>query len=353
LLPCAAGLPDTAATRLLEQQALEYEGADIAASTRVEYAAHWKYWLRFCLLFGLLQFCYAPCERVVVWYATWLSRSCNPRVVATYLSGLKHHLQAAGLVPAAVWAGWAHLPRVLKGIKRLRGTPVSRKLAITPAMLGAMARAVAMTPDNLCVWCAMLVCFYAFLRKSHVCVGGSTLLVPHLLLQRQHVVIDLAAYAIIVTVRFTKTAQYNAGARTIVIQGVRGGLLDPVRWLARYFAMVPAPPDSPCFVARDAQGQLRPLQYAALVGRLKAWLAAAGYDPAAFSGHSLRRGGATAAFQAGVDPLFIRLQGGWSSDAWLLYVGMSPVQKRQVTLRMQQAFLRMPGLGATPAVRGG
>jgi hypothetical protein len=339
-------LPDGPAVRLLEQRALEFEGADVAASTKVEYQAHWKYWLRFCLLFGLLQFCYEPCERVVVWYATWLSRSCNPRVVATYLSGLKYHLQAVGLVPAAVWAGWVHLPRVLKGIKRLCGTPVQRKLAITPVMLAAMARAVPATAEHLCVWCAILVCFYAFLRKSHVCLGGSTVLVPHLLLRRQDVVIDPATYSVVVTVRFTKTAQYNMGAHTIVVRGVRGGVLDPVYWLRRYFALVPAPPGGPCFVVPAASGELRPLQYARLVGTLKEWLAAAGHDPASFSGHSLRRGGATAAFQAGVDPLFIRLQGGWSSDAWLLYIGLSAVQKSAVSVRMQEAFLRIPGLRA-------
>jgi hypothetical protein len=345
VLGCCAGLPDTPATRLLEQRAVEFEGADIAASTRVEYQSHWKYWLRFCLVFGLSQYCFQPCERVVVWFAVWLSRSCNPRVVSTYLSGLRYHFQAAGLLTAAEWAGWLHLPGVLKGMKRVLGTPVSRKLAITPAMLAGMARVVPMTAEGMCLWCAMLLCFYAFLRKSHVCVQGSTLLVPHLLLQRQHVVIDPAAYAIIVTVHFSKTAQYNSGAHTIVIKGVKGGVLDPVYWLSRYFAMVPAPAAGPCFVIpHKGSGGLRPLRYAHLVASLKQWLAAAGYDPARYSGHSLRRGGATAAFQAGADPLFIRLQGGWSSDAWLLYVGLSDVQRQRVSVLMQESFLRLPGL---------
>ena len=323
---------------------MEFEGADIAASTKVEYQAHWKYWLRFCLLFGLVQFCYQPCERVVIWYAVWLSRSCNPRVVATYMSGLKYHLQAAGLVSAGMWSGWQHLPRVLKGMKRLCGAPAARKLAITPVMLAGMARVVPATANGLCAWCAILVCFYTFLRKSHVCVGGSTLLVPHLLLQRQHVVIDPVAYAIVVTVHFTKSAQFNTGAHTIVVKGVPGGLLDPVMWLQRYFATVPAPADGPCFVLPAASGGTKPLGYAEFLSSLKLWLRQAGYKPEQYAGHSLRRGGATAAFQAGVDPLFIRLQGGWSSDAWLLYVGLSDVQKQRVSVRMQEAFLRVPSL---------
>jgi hypothetical protein len=340
----AAGLPDNVATRLLEQRASEFEAADIAASTKVEYKAHWKYWLRFCLLYGLADMCFAPCERAVIWYAVWLSRSCNPRVVCTYLSGLRYHLLATGLVSSDTWASWAHLPRVLKGMKRLCGTPVVRKLAITPHMLACMVAVVPPGAEGLCMWCAMLLCFYAFLRKSHVCVGGSNLVVPHLLLQRQDVTIDAAAHVVVVTVRFTKTAQYNAGAHNITIKGVKGCLLDPVMWLHRYFAKVPAPADGPCFVLPDSSGALLPLRYDRLVAALKAWLAAAGFDPGSYSGHSLRRGGATAAFQAGVDPLFIRLQGGWSSDAWLLYVGMSPEQKQRVSVRMQEAFLRLPGM---------
>lgn len=76
---------------------------------------------------------------------------------------------------------------------------------------------------------------------------------------------------------------------------------------------------------------------------LKEWLGLAGFQPELFSGHSLRRGGATAAFQAGVDPLFIRLQGQWSSDCWLLYVALSPAQKQQVSVAMHRAFLAKEG----------
>jgi len=47
--------------------------------------------------------------------------------------------------------------------------------------------------------------------KSHVCVCGSTLLVLHLLLLRKHVIIEPVAYGIVVTVRFSKTSEYNIG----------------------------------------------------------------------------------------------------------------------------------------------
>ena len=43
-------------------------------------------------------------------------------------------------------------------------------------------------------------------------------------------------------------------------------------------------------------------------------------DPADFSGHSLRRGGATFAFQCGIPSELIKLQGDWRSDAYMLYL---------------------------------
>jgi hypothetical protein len=46
-------------------------------------------------------------------------------------------------------------------------------------------------------------------------------------------------------------------------------------------------------------------------------VAAAGYDPSGYSGHSLRAGLATSAVQAGVSTLKIRGQTGHASDAML------------------------------------
>jgi hypothetical protein len=76
---------------------------------------------------------------------------------------------------------------------------------------------------------------------------------------------------------------------------------------------------------------------------IKALVSKCGMDPERYGGHSLRRGGATWAFQCGVYPLFIRIQGEWKSDAWLLYIGMSVEQKRAITRKMQEAILQLPG----------
>ena len=46
-------------------------------------------------------------------------------------------------------------------------------------------------------------------------------------------------------------------------------------------------------------------------------MAAAGFDPTGYSGHSLRAGFATSAVQAGVSTLKVRAQTGHASDAML------------------------------------
>ena len=47
-------------------------------------------------------------------------------------------------------------------------------------------------------------------------------------------------------------------------------------------------------------------------------------DPDKYSGHSLRRGGATLAFQLGVHPMYVMLLGDWSSLVVLDYNDAQP-----------------------------
>lgn len=75
----------------------------------------------------------------------------------------------------------------------------------------------------------------------------------------------------------------------------------------------------------------QPLSHNAFVKRIKKWIAAIGLDPKEYSGHSLRRGGATALIRAGVSPELVQLQGRWRSDAYRLYVQRSSEQLLAIT----------------------
>jgi integrase len=84
-----------------------------------------------------------------------------------------------------------------------------------------------------------------------------------------------------------------------------------------------------------------PLTHADLVKGIKELAAAAGVDATKYSGHSLRRGGATMAFQMGVSSHLIKQQGGWKSDAVFLYHELSATDRLRLPTLMAQKAARM------------
>ena len=70
------------------------------------------------------------------------------------------------------------------------------------------------------------------------------------------------------------------------------------------------------------------------VNNFRKLLSLSGIDPAGFSGHSFRRGGATWAFSCNVPGELIKLQGGWASDCYIRYLEHSLESRLSVTRDM-------------------
>jgi hypothetical protein len=108
----------------------------------------------------------------------------------------------------------------------------------------------------------------------------------------------------------------------VVLAGGSGVYLEPVvaleAWLARRRELG-IPEGRPLFCHDDGTA----ITVAQVRAQVKAVMASAGRDPARYGAHSLRIGGATAAFAAGVSPSVIRLMGRWSSDIYEIYCRMS------------------------------
>ena len=64
-----------------------------------------------------------------------------------------------------------------------------------------------------------------------------------------------------------------------------------------------------------------------------------GIDSTSYSPHSFRRGGATFAFDSKIPPEFIKAQGDWRSDCYLVYLEMSDEQKHYAASQMAAAIL--------------
>lgn len=108
-----------------------------------------------------------------------------------------------------IWQQWQVLPRVLRGMKRTLGAAVRPKLPITPLMLIQFVRLLNPTGPSLVLWCAILVGFFGFFRKGHLCVDGISLAdVSMAVLRRRHFVFDPVGYCVRITVVASKTNHF-------------------------------------------------------------------------------------------------------------------------------------------------
>jgi site-specific recombinase XerD len=71
---------------------------------------------------------------------------------------------------------------------------------------------------------------------------------------------------------------------------------------------------------------------------MKQWVEAVGEDPTEYGSHSGRRGGATAAAEAGIETRLIMKHGNWRSDAVFVYI----VDSVKTKLTVSQAILGVP-----------
>ena len=86
------------------------------------------------------------------------------------------------------------------------------------------------------------------------------------------------------------------------------------------FARTKAPLDYPAFSYRTSRGDLTFVSHKLFTQRLKRLLSLSGFSPEKFSGHSLRRGGATFLYKCGASILEIQACGDWASTVFTRYL---------------------------------
>ena len=124
---------------------------------------------------------------------------------------------------------------------------------------------------------------------------------------------------------FSKTNQFMNRSAIIPLCKHDITALDPVFHLKKLFSF-DIPPLYPAF-AYIENGLIKCITYSRFTSKLKELLSQAGYSPELYSGHSMRRGGATLLFQLGCSPLVIQAVGDWKSDQFLKYCGLSLEQR--------------------------
>ena len=118
--------------------------------------------------------------------------------------------------------------------------------------------------------------------------------------------------------------------------------LDPIFHLKKLFSSNISPL-KPAFSYIE-NGSIKCISYFLFTKKLKELLDMAGYLPGLYSGHSMRRGGATLLFQLGCNPLVIQAVGDWRSNQFLKYCGLS-LEQRFFAQRLMCSQVNIGDLG--------
>jgi hypothetical protein len=180
------------------------------------------------------------------------------------------------------------------------------------------------------LWCASLFAFFALLRINEYANGS--LLVSHVTAHR---------WGISLNIPFSKTSLIPTTVDIIR----RDDQLCPLRAYRAYVSLIPQQhrqSHHPFFLQHpQSTAAMTDAVFIHHVRRLLAPLPDC--DPAAFAGHSFRRGGVTALIQAGVPEATIAAHGRWKSLAYRDYIDT------QNSLRMRLAATASLSLHSTPS----
>lgn len=188
------------------------------------------------------------------------------------------------------------LHRLRDGVRRMFPSPIRQAAPLLPVHLAQIHAHMDFTKhSHVRDWALFLVCFAGFLRRSEAAALSPS---------------DISFEHNLVKLRLVKS-KTSLTPVEVIIAARSDFRFCPVFWLRVWIYS---------FCSAAPQGSLFGLNKQAIADALRSWVGRIGLDARDFSGHSLRRGGATAAAAAGVADHLIKLHGRWRSDAYLSYI---------------------------------
>ena len=220
-----------------------------------------------------------------------------------------------------------HVRTVLKGIRRIKGDVVNRKLPITLEILRAIHKAVDLSqPSGATFWAVCLTSFFGMLRKSSLFPpsGYGVPLIRH---------VKVCNECLVVSFSYSKTVQCKQRQPFVVLPMYQDHPeLCPVRALVHAWLLAGITSLSqPLLPITNSCGTIKAMtgfQYQRLFKSVMAKLSLHGY-----STHSFRRGGATHALYRGVPAEIIMAQGDWKSLSYLDYLHVNVVRSRSTEIK--------------------
>ena len=299
----------------MDQEIARYRSVAYQDSTKKVYRTHRDAYLRFCIFCGYRP---VPVDKdVLARYVVFLARSLKYSSVTQYLNIVKLlHLEAGFPNPLA--DNW-FVQTIVMGIKRDLGNKVEQKQPISPEVLLRLFEGLDLsTSQDACFWAAALMAFFCFFRKSNLLPKSERAYDPNIHLRVEDV--QFFKWGAMIQVRWSKTIQYRQRIIQVPMPLLVSHPLCPVSALLHSWAINGNRLGTNPLFMFSQQGRLKTLTHSMFVNKLKILLSRAGMDPSLYSGHSFRRGGASFAFEAGVSPDLINMQGDWRSEAYQRYI---------------------------------
>ena len=278
--------------------------------SRLNVLSHLRQLAIFCVGFDEV---FLPVSRdTLLGFVELISRTCGYDHITHVMSSVKFLHQFTGHVyPGDLF----EFKVLLRGLKRKLAKPLKQALPITPEMLIIMYQHVNIQiPFQLAHWTAFIFAMRLLYRKSSIAPETLQKFNPEKDFSRQKAI--LSEGVVLVYQNYSKNNQFMTTTRVTPLVPSSMVALDPVFHYSKLLSENPAGWDSPAFSFQE-KGTFKCVTHKSFVEYLKYLLVKIGLDPAQWSGHSFRRGGASLLYRLGIDPLTIQACGDWSSDTFL------------------------------------
>lgn len=257
------------------ERAAAYARAARSAATRRAYDYDWAIFTAWCVAQGLVALPATP-DVVAVFASDQASAGLNPATIGRRIAAIGHHHRAAGHPAPTAMPTAGRLAEVLAGIRAEHGGAKRRKAPADAAALRNMLAAI--TGDGLRAArdrAILAIGMAAALRRSEIVA-----------LQVEH--IGIVPEGLRLTIARSKTDRVGQGATIAIPEGSR---IRPKALLLAWMAAA-GHGEGPLFRRLSRADALTPAPMSdrAIARLVQQHAAAAGYDPAAFAGHSLRAG---------------------------------------------------------------
>jgi site-specific recombinase XerD len=262
----------------------DYLLADKADATRLAYGSDFRHFSAWCRARGTLDVPASPGD-VAQYLADLADAGRTVSTIVRRASAIRYAHKLKGFEPPTNSEG---VKTLLRGIRRKLGCAPHQKAPATAKAISAITAKIPATLVGKRDRALLLLGFAAALRRSELVALN---------------VADLERRneGVIVHIRRSKTDQVGAGHQVAVPRGTK---LRPVEAIEEWLAASKIV-EGPVFRSIDKGGNLSaaPLTGASVALIVKRRCLAAGLDPSAFSGHSLRAGFVTSALDSGADVL--------------------------------------------------